>query len=153
MIEEYKRNGYILAKSFFSKEEVEQVRQDAKNVFIAQMKELGIIQSNNGSEVEFESAMMHYFKRDTSGIINRGKTCQHLIKLHTLCCGFRWSMLMSSWGRLKLFPAVMCKVCKIRRRMSGSAKLRMADALFFSSFGQQRHGVDSLVVSFSIQLI
>lgn len=84
MIEEYKRNGYLLLKSFFRKAEVEQVRQDAKSVFIAQMKVLGIVRHSELDEAEFENAMSEYFKVDLAGFINCGKTCQHLISLHKL---------------------------------------------------------------------
>lgn len=81
---QYQQNGFVHCKNFFPPDEVEQVRQAAKQVFLKQMLQQGIVQNEAMSETQFAAAMAEYFRRDLPGFINCGKTCQHLISLHRL---------------------------------------------------------------------
>src|SRR5688572_4733839 len=83
-LKEYQSNGYYLFESFFDKATINAIKEDAKYIFIQQMKAIGILASSDISEEEFESAMSVYFQQDSKGFINCGKTCQHLISLHRL---------------------------------------------------------------------
>lgn len=82
--ENFQERGFARLNSFFSKEDVESVRQDAKSVFLKQMTSLGLLTGWNSDERAFEGAMARYFSEDSAGFINCGKTCQHLISLHRL---------------------------------------------------------------------
>lgn len=83
-LNQYKKQGFYLFESFFEKDVIDRVRNDAKSVFIRQMCHLGILTSDKVTEAQFEDAMRVYFQTDGQGFINCGKTCQHLISLHKL---------------------------------------------------------------------
>jgi phytanoyl-CoA hydroxylase len=83
-VSEFNKNGSVLLKGFFSNEEIDNVRNDAKRVFLAQMLKLGILDSSEVSESEFEASLYKYFERDQRGFMNCGKQIQHLISLHRL---------------------------------------------------------------------
>jgi phytanoyl-CoA hydroxylase len=80
----FQERGFLRLNGFFSKEDVETVRADAKRVFIKQMASRGLFIRSDPSERAFEDNMAHYFSQDSAGFINCGKTCQHLISLHRL---------------------------------------------------------------------
>jgi ectoine hydroxylase-related dioxygenase (phytanoyl-CoA dioxygenase family) len=82
--ERYKEEGYVLAKRFFSKKEVEAIREEAKQIFIAQMVRHGIITNRPLPEAEFERGMFDLFQKDLQSFVNCGKQAQHLISLHRL---------------------------------------------------------------------
>jgi phytanoyl-CoA hydroxylase len=77
-------NGYVLVSDFFDKEEIDKIKEDAKQVFINQMLCHKIINKEILSEDDFEKGMTKFFQTNIQGFINSGKTCQHLISLHKL---------------------------------------------------------------------
>ena len=83
----FNRNGYVHLREFFDADAISQVREDAKTVFINQMQGQGLLLNKNVSEKEFETALYAFFDRDSTGFINCGKMCQHLISLHKLALG------------------------------------------------------------------
>jgi phytanoyl-CoA hydroxylase len=64
--------------------DVENVRDEAKDVFLRQMRQASIIDGNNPSKHEFEAAMARFFQENAAAFMNAGKVCQHLISLHRL---------------------------------------------------------------------
>jgi phytanoyl-CoA hydroxylase len=80
----YNINGYVHLKAFFDKATVARVREDAKAVFVRQLYHRGLVPVGDVSEKEFEAALYQFFREDTEGFINCGKTCQHLVSLHRL---------------------------------------------------------------------
>jgi hypothetical protein len=82
--EVFREQGFIRFDGFFSKEDVERVRADAKRVFLNQMVVRGFVNRADGDDLEFERGMARYFSEDQEGFVNCGKTCQHLISLHRL---------------------------------------------------------------------
>jgi len=80
----YRKNGYVLCKGLFSREDVARVRDEAKNIFIAQMLRHGIVSTGGLSEAQFDNGMFALFERDVAGFANAGKQAQHLISLHRL---------------------------------------------------------------------
>jgi hypothetical protein len=80
----YRENGYLLAKRFFQRREIETIRDEAKQVFIAQMRRLGILRDADVSEAAFEQGMFELFAADLQCFTNCGKQAQHLISLHRL---------------------------------------------------------------------
>jgi len=82
--ETFQERGFVRLNGFFSREDVESVRADAKRVFIKQMTSRGLLSRSDPGEREFEDGMARYFSQDSGGFINCGKTCQHLVSLHRL---------------------------------------------------------------------
>jgi phytanoyl-CoA hydroxylase len=80
----YRKNGYFLLKGLFKRSEMNVVRDDAKKVFAAQMRRLGIASGPEASEPEFERGMFALFETDLRSFINCGKQSQHLLSLHRL---------------------------------------------------------------------
>jgi phytanoyl-CoA hydroxylase len=80
----FQEKGFVRLNGFFTKEDVEAVRQDANWVFLKQMTSRGFVTRREPDEREFESGMRRFFVEDMQGFINCGKTCQHLISLHRL---------------------------------------------------------------------
>src|ERR1700739_2543533 len=82
--ERFQGQGFVNINGFFSKQDIEHVRTDAKWVFLRQMASHGFVGHAEVDEREFERGMTRYFSEDPEGFINCGKTCQHLISLHRL---------------------------------------------------------------------
>jgi ectoine hydroxylase-related dioxygenase (phytanoyl-CoA dioxygenase family) len=80
----YREDGYLLMKGFFQREQIEAIRNEAKQVFIAQMRRHGIVETDELSEAEFEAGMFRLFETDIATLTNCGKQVQHLISLHRL---------------------------------------------------------------------
>src|SRR5262245_51238202 len=80
----YREDGYLLVKGFFPRAEIETIRNEAKQVFIAQMRRHGIFDTDELSEAEFEAGMFRLFETDIATLTNCGKQVQHLISLHRL---------------------------------------------------------------------
>jgi len=76
--------GFVLVRSLFQKQEIEKVRNDAKEVFLIQLRRRGILRSGNPSEEEFERALFSYFDQHLAEFMNCGKQIQHLLSLHRL---------------------------------------------------------------------
>ncbi len=83
-MDEYRENGYVLLKGFFDAREIDAVREEAKEIFTLQMKRLGISETEDVDENEFERGMFELFERDVTTFANCGKQAQHLISLHRL---------------------------------------------------------------------
>lgn len=80
----YNREGYLLFEALFRPDELASIREEAKMVFIAQMRRFGIAMSPTVSEREFELGMCELFSADLETFMNCGKQAQHLISLHKL---------------------------------------------------------------------
>ncbi len=86
-IESYKKNGFLLLRNFFKKEEVDLILKDAKNIFLKQFvqkKYTEVTILENIKEAEFNAMMYRLFEEDLECLANCGKQAQHLISLHSL---------------------------------------------------------------------
>ena len=83
-MDDYRENGYLLMKGFLDGREVDEVREEAKKIFTLQMERLGIVDSEDIGEDEFEQGMFSLFEKDMAAFANCGKQAQHLISLHRL---------------------------------------------------------------------
>jgi hypothetical protein len=81
---QYLKEGFVLRKGLFAKEEIARIHDDAKEVFALQMRRHGIIGSGPVDEKEFEDGMFQLFQRDLQTFTDCGKQAQHLISLHQL---------------------------------------------------------------------
>lgn len=98
LLTQYQQNGFVHFKGFFAASEVEQVRQEAKQVFLKQLLQQGIVQNEALTEEQFAAAMKEYFRRDLPGFMNCGKTCQHLISLHRLSLSEKLVQQLQAFG-------------------------------------------------------
>ncbi len=82
----YNSNGYIFLKSFFKKEDIQKILDEAKYAFYLQFKRLNLVTRDfkDINEEEFNKAMFTFFEQDFTSFSNTGKQVQHLISLHQL---------------------------------------------------------------------
>ena len=78
-MDEYREKGFIFCKGFFDKEEIDLIREEAKEVFALQMFRLGTLGSVDVGEGEFEDEMFRLFEEEIGTFANCGKQAQHLI--------------------------------------------------------------------------
>jgi hypothetical protein len=83
-VDSYRENGFLLQRGFFGKQEIETIRHEAKEIFLAQMLRLDIVKTRELSETDFEAGMFRLFEVDLQALVNCGKQAQHLISLHRL---------------------------------------------------------------------
>ena len=83
-VKSYKDDGYLLAKRVLSARGDRGIRDEAKQIFVAQMRRLGIVGDDDVSEDVFERGMAELFDADLQTFTNCGKQAQHLISLHRL---------------------------------------------------------------------
>lgn len=95
---EYRENGYVFHKGLFDKEEIDLIREEAKEVFALQMVRLGIVGSVDIGEREFEAGMFELFEKDVATFANCGKQAQHLISLHRLSLDGRITARLNELG-------------------------------------------------------
>lgn len=90
---------------FFDPSEVEEVRQDARRVFLVQLHRHGLLDNEpDVPEAEFEQALFQLFEHHQADFVNAGKQIQHLISLHRLSTDPR---LISALGELGVaFPNI-----------------------------------------------
>lgn len=81
---EYEKSGFFLAKGFFRGEEIDRIRDEAREVFEIQLRARGIAGAAPLTQEEFERGMVELFERDLQVFTNCGKQVQHLISLHRL---------------------------------------------------------------------
>ena len=56
-VKSYRENGSLLVKGFFQRQEIAAIRDEARQVFIAQMRRLRIVQTDDLQEKAFEQGM------------------------------------------------------------------------------------------------
>ena len=81
----YAEQGYVLLRSFFGRQEVEEVRKDAKDVFLRQMRQSGIIDGNDPSDREFEAAMARLFQENAAAFMKPARCAS----TSSACIAFR----------------------------------------------------------------
>ena len=96
--EVYRDKGFVLLKGFFSQEKMDEIRNDAKKIFVSQMVRLGLVASTPLNETAFEASMVDLFQKDLQSFTNCGKQAQHLISLHRLCLDQRITQRLSGFG-------------------------------------------------------
>jgi phytanoyl-CoA hydroxylase len=82
--EKYKKDGFLILKSFFPKLVIQKILIEAKNIFANQMTIHGIEVPDFDDSEKFAHAMFELFSEDLDAFVNTGKTVQHLISLHAL---------------------------------------------------------------------
>lgn len=80
----YREQGYLLCRDFFAANEVKAIHDEAKAVFAAQMRRLGILPDGEVGDEAFTQGMFRLFETDLVTFSNCGKQAQHLISLHRL---------------------------------------------------------------------
>lgn len=97
----FKKNGYVILKDFFAVEQIEDLKKDAKNIFLYQFirnnytKKLFL---DDIPENEFNQLIFRLFKEDPETLFNCGKQVQHLISLHKLSINDKVIQLLKNYG-------------------------------------------------------
>ena len=97
-LEQYKAEGFLELPGFFEREEVEQVRRDAKDVFLVQLRRHGLVSAGDASEEELDQGMFELFRSHPQDLFNCGKQAQHLISLHRLSLDHRIENMLQQLG-------------------------------------------------------
>lgn len=101
---EYKKNGFVLFKGLFGREEINSILNDAKDVFFQQFRYKKYTQAgslNDISEKEYNECLYRLFAEDLNCLSNCGKQAQHLISLHSLSVGKKIVDLLHGAGLKK----------------------------------------------------
>jgi hypothetical protein len=100
----YKKDGFVLLKGFFDPGELTSIREEAKQIFLSQMRRHGIVHTGDLPEHEFTEGMFRLFTTDLQAFTNCGKHAQHLVSLHRLALDKR---IISAVKELGLeFPSI-----------------------------------------------
>lgn len=100
-LEFYNKNGYLLLKDFFLRDEIDLILKEAKSVFIRQFKEKQYISDNISNELDeklFNQLLFKLFNDDFECLSNSGKQIQHLISLHSLSLSEKVIKLIKKFG-------------------------------------------------------
>jgi hypothetical protein len=94
----YLEDGFLLLRGFFAPEEVEQIYREARQIFVRQMRRLGLASAETLTDTEFNQAMFAFFEQDIAAFANCGKQAQHLISLHRLSLDSRIISVLQQLG-------------------------------------------------------
>ena len=97
----FKKNGYVILKDFFPVEQIEDLKKDAKNIFLKQFTRNNYTKKlflDDISENEFNQLIFRLFKEDPETLFNCGKQVQHLISLHKLSISDKVIQLLKNYG-------------------------------------------------------
>jgi phytanoyl-CoA hydroxylase len=81
---QFNKDGFLIIKNFFDKEILQEIYQDARQLFAVQIKRILGKQVDIDNKDEFEQAMFEFFEKDFTAFVNTGKQTQHLISMHRL---------------------------------------------------------------------
>lgn len=96
--EQFNKDGYLILKNFFCKEELQKIYDDARQLFAVQIKRVLGKDVNIDNRDEFEQAMFEFFEADFTAFVNTGKQTQHLISMHRLGTDERIINLLKELG-------------------------------------------------------
>jgi hypothetical protein len=82
--ETYRKQGFLLLRNFFEKEDILRLHAEAKEVFISQIKRHNPNTPDLTIERNFEDSLYDLFEKDFETVVNCGKQVQHLVLLHRL---------------------------------------------------------------------
>jgi phytanoyl-CoA hydroxylase len=102
--DEYSRNGLVVVKSFFSPQEIDAVRKEAKDIFALQIRKNGI-EFDPASESSFEKALYTLFRQNYNAFLGSARAAQQMLSLFTLTCNDKILDLLSTLG---LSKPVLC---------------------------------------------
>jgi phytanoyl-CoA hydroxylase len=83
-IKAFKKDGYLIIKKFFSKEEINIIYTEARTLFAIQIEKVLGKKVDINDRDTFEESMFQLFDKDFTTFVNTGKQAQHLISLHRL---------------------------------------------------------------------
>ena len=104
-MDNFKKDGFVKIDGFFDQHKVTRILEEAKGVFIRQMKKHNIDVPDPADDTRFLGAMEQLFKKDIDAFIYCGKQAQHLISLTRLAVSDNITDLLVSKG---LSSPVIC---------------------------------------------
>jgi phytanoyl-CoA hydroxylase len=103
-ISNYLNEGFVIIKDFLGREEINNLRNEAKGVFALQIRRLLGIEVNIYNDIHFEKLMYKLFELDIDTFMNCGKQVQQLISLHKISTNPKIEEVLKNFG-LK-FPII-----------------------------------------------
>ena len=108
----YRKNGYILLKSFFEKKQIEKIFDDIREVYAIQFSyllDVDMQQSLAMGQEEFSQLMYRLCEKDLEAYTNCGKQAQHLMSLHALGASEKVTELLQALGLKR--PVISVRPC------------------------------------------
>jgi len=96
--QQYNKDGYIVVRNFFNKDEIKAIFDEARGVFAYQIERTTGSKVDINNQDEFEKGMYEFFQKDFDAFVNTGKQVQHLVSLHRLGTDARITELLQSLG-------------------------------------------------------
>jgi phytanoyl-CoA hydroxylase len=95
---QFNQTGGVLVEGLFGADEVDAVRHDARQVFLAQLLRHKLVPSGDIPEDLFESALFELFEHHQTDFVGCGKQIQHLVSLHRLGTDDRVMSVLAELG-------------------------------------------------------
>lgn len=102
--EEYLKNGLVVLRGFFNTKDLDQIREEAKNIFSLQIKR-NKIEFDPTNESDFEIALSKLFKKNYQAFLGAAKATQQMISLFRLASAEKIQGFLQSIG---LVTPVVC---------------------------------------------
>ena len=74
---QFNKDGFLIIKGFFNQEILQEIYQDARQLFAVQIKRILGKDVDINNRDEFEQAMFEFFEKDFTAFVNTGKQTQH----------------------------------------------------------------------------
>tara|TARA_B110000046_G_scaffold185692_1_gene228628 strand:- start:9694 stop:10530 length:837 start_codon:yes stop_codon:yes gene_type:complete len=101
-VNNYKKNGFVLIKDFFSDNEIDIILIETKQIFSIALNANNIqINFKTASEEEFSKAMFKLFKLNYQAFLGAAKAAQHVFSLHQVACSEKMVKLLEDFGLKK----------------------------------------------------
>jgi phytanoyl-CoA hydroxylase len=84
LLEQFKKDGYLLLRNSLDKEIVNTIYREAREIFAMQIRRVTGRSVDIDNRDAFENAMFEFFEKDFEAFVNTGKTVQHSLSLHQL---------------------------------------------------------------------
>jgi phytanoyl-CoA hydroxylase len=100
-LSDYKRDGFLILKSFFKKQTIEEILRDSKRIFLAQFRDRKMTSAKSPDDLleeEFNAFLYRLFEEDLLVLTNCGKQAQHLMPLHRLALDKEIENLLTGIG-------------------------------------------------------
>jgi len=95
---DFKTNGFLIVRDFFSKDEIRTVRKEVKRVFALEMERILNVSIDINDDLAFEKSMYKFFELDLETFMSCGKQAQQLISLHRIGTDEKIAVILKELG-------------------------------------------------------
>jgi phytanoyl-CoA hydroxylase len=103
-VSHFLNEGFILVRDFFEKNEIDNLRKEAKKIFALQIKKIMNVEVDINDDSNFEKSMYKFFEVDVDTFMSCGKQVQQLILLHKMGTDSKITSVLQNLGLQ--FPAI-----------------------------------------------